>query len=96
MASFREGRTKLVRSGRLARGKAHAARTAGRWGARRRDQCLPPLQSHASAGSGLRGFRLNLAVEAAGSYEELLQVVPKIRDAVGPEKFRPLESVLNG
>jgi len=49
-----------------------------------------------TASLGLRGFRLNLAVEAATSYEELLQVAPKIRDAVGPEKFRALDKALNG
>lgn len=54
-----------------------------------------PIATALTAQLGLRGFRLNLAVEAAGSYEELLAVAPKIRDAVGPEKFKPLDRALN-
>jgi hypothetical protein len=48
-----------------------------------------------TAGLGLRGFRLNLAVEAALNYEQLLEVAPKIKDAVGPEKYKPLDDALN-
>jgi hypothetical protein len=55
-----------------------------------------PIATALTAGLGLRGFRLNLAVEAAGSFEDLLQVAPKIRDAVGPDKFKPLELALHG
>ncbi|MBC5766167.1 hypothetical protein [Ramlibacter albus] len=54
-----------------------------------------PIATALTAGLGLRGFRLNLAVEAATSYEDLLAVAPKIRDAVGDEKFRPLDNALN-
>lgn len=54
-----------------------------------------PIATALTAGLGLRGFRLNLAVEAATSYEELLAVAPKIREAVGPEKFKPLDNALN-
>jgi hypothetical protein len=43
----------------------------------------------------LRGFRLNLAVEGATNYEQLVAVAPKIRDAVGPDKFKPLDDALN-
>ncbi|AMO24746.1 hypothetical protein GCM10027034_09080 [Ramlibacter solisilvae] len=55
-----------------------------------------PIATKLTASLGLRGFRLNLAVEAATNYEELLQVAPKIRDAVGPQDFRPLEKALKG
>lgn len=55
-----------------------------------------PLATALTAGLGLRGFRLNLAVEGAGSYEELLQVAPRIREAVGEQKFAPLDRALNG
>jgi hypothetical protein len=55
-----------------------------------------PIATRITAGLGLRGFRLNLAVEGAGSYEQLLSIAPKIREAVGPEKFAPLEDALNG
>lgn len=54
-----------------------------------------PIATRLTASLGLRGFRLNLAVEAAGNYEQLLELAPKIRDAVGPDKFVPLDKALN-
>lgn len=54
-----------------------------------------PIATKLTAGLGLRGFRLNLAVEGATSYEQLLEVAPKIREAVGPEKYQPLDNALN-
>jgi hypothetical protein len=54
-----------------------------------------PIATQLTASLGLRGFRLNLAVEAAGNYEKLLEVAPKIRDAVGAEKYGPLDNALN-
>jgi hypothetical protein len=54
-----------------------------------------PIATALTAALGLRGFRLNLAVEAAGSYEDLLKVAPKIREAVGDEKYRALDNALN-
>jgi hypothetical protein len=54
-----------------------------------------PIATRLTASLGLRGFRLNLAVEAAGSYEALLEIAPKIRNAVGEDKFVPLENALN-
>ncbi len=54
-----------------------------------------PIATALTAGLGLRGFRLNLAVEAATNYEELLAIAPKIKDAVGPEKYKPLDNALN-
>ena len=53
-----------------------------------------PIATRLTAGLGLRGFRLNLAVEAAGDLAKLQELAPKIREAVGPEKFRELESAL--
>ena len=53
-----------------------------------------PIAAQLTAGLGLRGFRLNLAVEAATCYEELLALSDKIREAVGGEKFAPLEIAL--
>lgn len=47
-----------------------------------------------TAGLGLRGFRFNLAVEAAGNLAQLQELAPKIKEAVGPEKFRELQSAL--
>jgi hypothetical protein len=54
-----------------------------------------PIATKLTAGLGLRGLRLNLAVEAAGNYEDLLALAPRIRDAVGAERFAPLDDALN-
>ena len=54
-----------------------------------------PVATKLTASLGLRGFRLNLAVEAALNYEQLLEVAPRIREAVGAERFQPLENALN-
>lgn len=53
-----------------------------------------PLATKLTASLGLRGFRLNLAVESAGGFDELLALLPKIRDAVGPKACEELERVL--
>ena len=53
-----------------------------------------PLASRLTAGLGLRGFRLNLAVEAAAGYEDLVALSAKIREAVGADKFAPLALAL--
>ena len=53
-----------------------------------------PVATRLTAGLGLRGFRLNLAVEAAGNLDKLKELAPKIREAVGPEKFLELENAL--
>ena len=55
-----------------------------------------PLATQITAKMGLRGFRLNLAVEAAGSYSQLIELFPKIKDAVGAEKALSLEKALRG
>lgn len=53
-----------------------------------------PIATQLTGGLGLRGFRLNLSVEGTSTYEELLALAPKIRDAVGPEKAAALERAL--
>jgi len=53
-----------------------------------------PIATRLTAGLGLRGFRLNLAVEAAGDIDKLKELAPKIKEAVGPEKFKELEAAL--
>lgn len=53
-----------------------------------------PIAIRLTAALGLRGFRLNLAVEAAGDIDKLKELAPKIREAVGPEKFLELENAL--
>ncbi|MDI3381121.1 hypothetical protein ACFPPF_06135 [Xenophilus aerolatus] len=62
--------------------------------AQQRYQDAYPVATRLTASLGLRGFRLNLAVEAATTYEELAALAPKIKSAVGPEKATPLELAL--
>ena len=64
--------------------------------AQQRYQDAYPIATQLTAGLGLRGFRLNLAVEGAGSFEKLLELAPKIRDAVGADKFASLDKAQNG
>jgi hypothetical protein len=53
-----------------------------------------PIATELTASLGLRGFRLNLAVEGSTSYADLAALAPKIRDAVGETKYARLESAL--
>lgn len=53
-----------------------------------------PVATQLTGSLGLRGFRLNLAVEGTTSYEELLALAPKIRASVGPEKAAVLDRAL--
>ena len=53
-----------------------------------------PIATRLTANLGLRGFRLNLAVESAGDLVKLKELAPRIKDAVGSEKFRELEVAL--
>ena len=55
-----------------------------------------PVATQLTANLGLRGFRLNLAVESVGSFEQLSELAPKIEHAVGHAKFAALERALNG
>lgn len=55
-----------------------------------------PIATQLTGGLGLRGFRLNLSVEGTSNYEELFELLPKIRAAVGLEKAAPLERALLG
>ena len=45
-----------------------------------------------TAALGLRGFRLNLAVEAAGDLDKLKILARKIREATGSDRFIELEN----
>lgn len=53
-----------------------------------------PIATRLTASLGLRGFKLNLAVEAASGYEELLALLPKIQEALGPKASQELEQAL--
>ena len=52
------------------------------------------LATQLTSALGRKGSQLNLVVEAAGSLEELQALAPRIRDAVGHERFAPLERLL--
>ena len=54
-----------------------------------------PVATRLTAALGLRGFLLNLAVEAAGDLDKLKELAPRIRQAVGEEKYRELDEALN-
>ena len=47
-----------------------------------------------TASLGLRGFRLNLAVEGATGFESLAALAPRIREAVGEAKYERLKRAL--
>jgi hypothetical protein len=53
-----------------------------------------PVAVRLTSNLGLRGFRLNLAVESAADLEALKDLAPKIKEAVGLDKFRELEEAL--
>ena len=54
-----------------------------------------PIATRLTASLGLRGFRLNLAVEAAGDLAKLKELAPRIKEAVGDEKYKELDEALN-
>ncbi len=54
-----------------------------------------PIAVQLTSSMGLRGARLNLAVEGADSFEQLAALAPRIREAVGPGKFLPLALALH-
>jgi hypothetical protein len=53
-----------------------------------------PVAIKLTASLGLRGFRLNLAVERAGNYEQLKELAPRIQEAVGQAAFVELDRAL--
>ena len=63
---------------------------------RERYSAAMPLATKVTAKLGLRGFRLNLAVEAAAGYDDLLALLPKIQAAAGTESCLELERALKG
>ena len=52
------------------------------------------LATQLTSALGRKGTHLNLAVEAASSLDELQALAPRIREAVGPDRFEPLDKVL--
>ncbi|HVE52962.1 MAG TPA: hypothetical protein VNB23_06225 [Ramlibacter sp.] len=43
---------------------------------------------------GLKGMRLNMAVESAANHEQLVALLPKLRAVLKPEKYAELEALL--
>ncbi len=60
-----------------------------------RYRAAKPLATALTASLGLRGVWLNLAVERAEGFEQLLALLPKIQDAVGVGACRALAQTLN-
>ena len=52
------------------------------------------IATELTAALGLRGFRLHLAVEGATGLDSLVALAPKIREAVGADKYARLEQAL--
>ena len=73
---------------------APAAATAPGMTHQQRYQAAYPIATKLTAGLGLRGFKLNLAVEAAATWEELVGLAPKIRAAVGGDRAVELDRAL--
>src|SRR6218665_3157735 len=59
-----------------------------------RYQAAYPIAAELTARLGLRGFRLNLAVEGARSFDALAALAPKIRGAVGAAPHERLDRAL--
>jgi hypothetical protein len=55
-----------------------------------------PLATMITAGLGFKGFRLNMAVEGAKGYDDLLALLPKIQAAAGERACMALEWALKG
>lgn len=72
-----------------------AAPAASERTAQQRYQDAYPVATRLTSSLGLRGFRLNLAVEGALSFEQLRDLAPRIREAVGDKAFAELDRALN-
>jgi hypothetical protein len=57
-------------------------------------QLAYPVATRITAQLGLRGFRLNLAVEAASGYDDLVALLPKIAIAAGDKAAAELRRAL--
>lgn len=75
--------------------EASGTKGSGR-SAQERYQEAYPIATELTADLGLRGFRLNLAIEGAGSFDQLAALAPKIREAVGDAKYARLDVALFG
>ncbi|MEN9844021.1 MAG: hypothetical protein RLZZ612_1850 [Pseudomonadota bacterium] len=53
-----------------------------------------PVAVRLSSQLGLRGFKLNLAVEAASGFDDLFKLLPELEKALGAEKVKILRTLL--
>lgn len=53
-----------------------------------------PIATRLTAKLGLRGFQLNLAVEGASGYDDLVAMLPKLTDALGASTVKELRQAL--
>lgn len=96
------GGVKLAATSAVVEGNAAAAAASGADGAahtmteQELYQRAYPVAVKLASGLGLRGFRLNMSVEGASSYKDLILIAPKIKEAVGDEKFAELARALKG
>lgn len=95
------GMAKAPASAAVASGPADAATPAAEpatgddgAGPTERYRAAYPIATKITSSLGLRGFRLNLQVEAAAGYDGLLALVPAIAKAAGEDAVRPLRKAL--
>ena len=53
-----------------------------------------PIATEMTGALGLKGFRLNLAVEGSSGFDDLVALAPKIREAVGEARYERLKRAL--
>ena len=53
-----------------------------------------PIATELTGALGLKGFRLNLAVEGSSGFDDLVALAPRIREAVGEAKYERLKRAL--
>ncbi|TFZ00100.1 hypothetical protein [Ramlibacter humi] len=62
----------------------------------RRFRAAYPVAVSLTGSLGLAGFKLNLAVERATTFHDLVEVSKRLRKVVGPQRFQPLKDALSG
>lgn len=90
----------LVRE--LSAGMAAMAANAAKLEAKRSSRSLEdrfeeayPIATLLTSSLGIRGYRLHQLVESTTSYMDLLALAPRVREAVGDERFVLLDRALN-
>jgi hypothetical protein len=62
----------------------------------RRYRAAYPIAVGITSKLGLKGFKLNLAVESANGYDGLMALLPRLREAAGEAALQPLIAALQG